>query len=414
MVQNINFLTFEIDLHNRDENIYKFAIISNIALFCIITFFGIMNMIQFNNSTLAIIELSFSSINLFSLLYFKKYRNIEFFLLTTTILLFIISLAFYLNSAKVLFSSLWLFFFPFVVFMLNGIKIGLYSSIIYALIIIIDSYLGIGNFTDLGGFLNISLGLVLFTYLAYLFEKEKEKSFKTIKDQQKQLSTSLEKNKTLLADNQEFVTTTIHQLRTPLSIIMLNADLLKMQTKDTNSIECINSINASISMLNNHYEDLSYLIGDKSLDYPVANILLDKFLKNRITFHSTIANINTKPIYISTKDEEYQYTISHIELERLIDNNISNALRYGAKNKPIEILLYKKDNITTLEFKTYGDAIKESKKIFQKCYRENTVEKGTGIGLFIVKEICDKYNILYDISYENNQNIFTYIFSTTN
>jgi len=309
LVQNINFLTFEIDLHNRDENIYKFAIISNIALFCIITFFGIMNMIQFNNSTLAIIELSFSSIILFSLLYFKKYRNIEFFLLTTTILLFIISLAFYLNSAKVLFSSLWLFFFPFVVFMLNGIKIGLYSSIIYALIIIIDSYLGIGNFTDLGGFLNISLGLVLFTYLAYLFEKEKEKSFKTIKDQQKQLSTSLEKNKTLLADNQEFVTTTIHQLRTPLSIIILNADLLKIQTKDTNSIECINSINASISMLNNHYEDLSYLIGDKSLDYPVANISLDKFLKNRITFHSTIANINTKPIYISTKDEEYLNTL---------------------------------------------------------------------------------------------------------
>ena len=48
--------------------------------------------------------------------------------------------------------------------------------------------------------------------------------------------------------------------------------------------------------------------------------------------------------------------------------------------------------------------------IFEKNYREEESKRGLGLGLNIVKNICDKYNILYVASYQNGQNIFTYTF----
>ena len=64
----------------------------------------------------------------------------------------------------------------------------------------------------------------------------------------------------------------------------------------------------------------------------------------------------------------------------------------------------------TLEFKTYGKPIKDTSKLFEKNYRENESKRGLGLGLNMVKGICEKYGISYFITYKDGQNIFTYRF----
>ena len=64
----------------------------------------------------------------------------------------------------------------------------------------------------------------------------------------------------------------------------------------------------------------------------------------------------------------------------------------------------------TLSFKTYGKPIKNKEKVFEKNYRENEAKRGLGLGLNMVKGICEKYDISYDVAYEDGQNIFTYRF----
>ena len=64
----------------------------------------------------------------------------------------------------------------------------------------------------------------------------------------------------------------------------------------------------------------------------------------------------------------------------------------------------------TLEFKTYGKPIKDTSKLFEKNYRENESKRGLGLGLNMVKGICEKYGISYEITYKDGQNIFTYRF----
>ena len=216
-------------------------------------------------------------------------------------------------------------------------------------------------------------------------------------------------NLQLLKENKRFIADTVHQIRTPLTNIMMNSEMIKLTTKNNSSDEFIDQINSSINMLTNSYEDLSYIISNDSIEYKPTNLSLSEILKERESFFTTIAKVNFKEI-ITNIQSDINFTINQIELERLIDNNISNGIKYADTYKPIIINLTKNKDIVILEFKTYGKAILNPQKLFDKNYREDESKRGLGLGLNMVKGICEKYGISYKVTYENGQNIFTYQF----
>jgi len=217
-------------------------------------------------------------------------------------------------------------------------------------------------------------------------------------------------NSQLLKENKRFIADTVHQIRTPLTNIMMNSEMIKLTTKNNSSDEFIDQINSSINMLTNSYEDLSYIISNDSIEYKPTNLSLSEILKERESFFTTIAKVNFKEI-ITNIQSDINFTINQIELERLIDNNISNGIKYADTYKPIIINLTKNKDIVILEFKTYGKAILNPQKLFDKNYREDESKRGLGLGLNMVKGICEKYEIDYSVSYKESHNIFTYRFN---
>jgi len=220
-------------------------------------------------------------------------------------------------------------------------------------------------------------------------------------------------NENLLLENKRFIADTVHQIRTPLTNIIMNGEMVKkFQTDDKLSL-FIEQIDASTNMLSNSYEDLAYITSYDSIDYKSNRVSLTEMLNKRIKFFSTISKVNYKEIVSNIEDDIYIH-INEIELERIIDNNISNGIKYGEEKQPITITLTKEDDTVTLTFKTYGNPILNKEKIFEKNYRENEAKRGLGLGLNIVKGICAKYNIFYSVSYDesdfNGQNIFIYTF----
>ena len=71
-------------------------------------------------------------------------------------------------------------------------------------------------------------------------------------------------------------------------------------------------------------------------------------------------------------------------------------------------------NSIVLEFKSYSQSIKNKEKLFEKNYREDESKRGLGLGLNMVKLICEKYNIEYELTYIDGQNNFRYTFKVAN
>lgn len=221
------------------------------------------------------------------------------------------------------------------------------------------------------------------------------------------LNKEIKINENLLLENKRFIADTVHQIRTPLANIMMNGEMVRRFQKDDSLSLFIEQIDASINMLSNSYEDLAYVTSYDTIDYNPSMVHLSDMLHKRILFFETISKVNFKHILSHIEDDIYVY-INEVELERVIDNNISNGIKYSHENRPITIALQKIDDVVVLSFKTYGKPIKDRERIFEKNYREDSAKRGLGLGLNMVKIICEKYGIDYSVSYQNGKNIFTY------
>lgn len=207
----------------------------------------------------------------------------------------------------------------------------------------------------------------------------------------------------LLKYKDKFIEHSVHEIKTPLSIINLNTQL---RNKIFGEDKYSKKIEGAIRTLENSYEDMVFLHIKNKIDYLIENVNLDEILNGRIKYFSIIATTQNRELNLSI-DKNIFINISKIELTRLIDNNLSNAIKYSNIGSEINIIL--KNNV--LEFHSFGKPIKDTKNIFKRYARENESAGGHGLGLAIIKDICNKYKIKIEVLYKNNQNIFTYDFN---
>ncbi|MFC2057749.1 histidine kinase dimerization/phospho-acceptor domain-containing protein [Campylobacterota bacterium] len=246
------------------------------------------------------------------------------------------------------------------------------------------------------------IGIIKDKTKEYTHKKELESLHKKLQDQ-------IEHNQLLLEENKRFIADMVHQIRTPLSVIMTNSSLIEMKTEGEVS-SYVTQINSAINMLSNSYEDLSYIITNDTIEYKNTEINLTEFLNDRIDFFEVIAHANNKSI-ITNIDNDINITMNDTELERLIDNNISNAIKHSYDKSEIEIVLEKNNSEIVLHFISKGVKINDVSKLFNKNYTEsNGAKRSLGLGLNMVKNICKENNICYSAHSENNTNTFTYIF----
>jgi len=239
---------------------------------------------------------------------------------------------------------------------------------------------------------------------------EAHKAKKDLESIHIELQNQIKHNQLLLDENKQFIADMVHQIRTPLSVIMTNSSLIEMQT-DKQVSSYITQINSAINMLSNSYEDLAYTISNDTIEYKPVEIDLSDFLNERIDFFEVIAQANEKVISVNVANG-LKILMNDTELERLIDNNISNAIKHSNDGSEIEIILEKKSDLgIVLHFISKGKTIHNITKLFDKNYTENNdAKRSLGLGLNMVKIICEKNDIDYSVRSKDNTNTFSYIF----
>ncbi len=65
-----------------------------------------------------------------------------------------------------------------------------------------------------------------------------------------------------------------------------------------------------------------------------------------------------------------------LKLQRIIDNNLTNAIKYTFENEDIYILLFEENGFYKLQFSSHSTLIQEPKKIFEEYYREEKLKEG--------------------------------------
>lgn len=211
----------------------------------------------------------------------------------------------------------------------------------------------------------------------------------------------------LVQKQDKFIKDAIHEINTPLGIIIVNLDLFNLKHEKN---KYLSKIEAGAKIIHNIYNDLEYMIKKDRIEYKASEVNLSAFLDSRIDFFEEIALGNGLSFKKELHGQKYIW-INDILLQRVIDNTLSNAIKYSIDENEIGVKLYEKNDSYILEISNSSEDIKNLEKLFKRFYRENDSRGGFGIGLNIIKEICDKNNIKVEITSENHLTTFRYTFA---
>lgn len=225
--------------------------------------------------------------------------------------------------------------------------------------------------------------------------------------QKKHLEEEQRYSQSLLKAQDLFIKYAVHETNTPLSIIMGNVELYEVE-HGKNPYLC--NIEAAMKSICTIYDDLSYLHINKKIEYPKHTIDLVDYVRSRIEFFNIVAKkANVSFVFISS-EEEFPIFFNETQLQRIIDNNLTNAIKYTKEDEPIYIVIERNRNACKVIFKSKSSQIENPNKIFEQFYRESSQQEGFGLGLNLVKEICNHEDVAFALSSTKEETSFSYEF----
>lgn len=210
-----------------------------------------------------------------------------------------------------------------------------------------------------------------------------------------------------------FVANISHDLKTPITIIRANADLIENEVKNKKSIKYIQQETEKLNHLVNEMLTLtridntiskenfkSFNFGDSLFDVvlPFESIAYEKGIR---------FNINI--------DEVTDYFGDENNIQKLAEILIDNAMSYTAKGGIVDVDAYENSKAVTLSVTNTGEPISDEKKveIFDRFYRASKSRERTGnhygLGLSIANTIVKKHNGKITVESKNGKNTFTVI-----
>ena len=205
---------------------------------------------------------------------------------------------------------------------------------------------------------------------------------------------SIEKIYKLNKQQNNFLLSVTHEFKTPIAAIRLMLQTSKHpKVNDEKRIELVDNSIQSTHRLEELAENMltAMQIESNAYQYNLSPVdysnLVDKVINNQQIKGQISAEV--EPDIVVEGDD--------FILRMVVNNLIENAFKYS-NNQPIEVSLTKDQKWKRLSIKDQGIGLKKEdyKNIFKKFYRvqdeETRVSKGTGLGLFIVKQALEKHS----------------------
>jgi two-component system OmpR family sensor kinase len=200
------------------------------------------------------------------------------------------------------------------------------------------------------------------------------------------------KNSIALFDN--FIKDTTHELNTPISAILANIEMMDKSVMNEKNIKKLSRINVAAKTVSHLYQDLTYLVLGHQRTVRDEWIDLEALVTARVEYFYLLAE--AKSIKFIVDLEPRKVWIDEAKIARVIDNLISNAIKYNKRGGEIRLILKEEH----LMISDTGIGIEKEKisAMFDRYSRFNSSEGGFGIGLNIVKSILDEYKLKVEVN----------------
>lgn len=191
-----------------------------------------------------------------------------------------------------------------------------------------------------------------------------------------------------------FVYSASHDIRSPLTSIL---GLINIASKSSDPVEiqkCMQLMRSRVHRLDSFIEDILDFSKNLRLDNKYREINLYYFIDEILNNHNFGEKFDKLDIRLSLA-QDFEVMSDPLRLKIILKNLVSNAIKFSnLRNEDpwLRISALKVDESFQLIIEDNGEGIKNElqEKVFQMFYRASERSKGSGLGLYIVKEMVTK------------------------
>lgn len=186
-----------------------------------------------------------------------------------------------------------------------------------------------------------------------------------------------------------------HDLRNPITAAKIGAGMLLRKPDDANFvIKTAAQIDKNLTKANTmtqDFLDVSRLKAGEEISLNLKECDLEKIVRLVV---SEFSNLHKRP-FIFKSDGPILGFWSEKELRRIVENLLTNAIKYSTPDAPITVTVSQTSDVAKLIVRNEGKPIskEDQELIFQPHQRGESAEKhlGWGIGLTVVKEMTERF-----------------------
>ncbi|MBF8456481.1 HAMP domain-containing protein [Kaistella sp. G5-32] len=238
-------------------------------------------------------------------------------------------------------------------------------------------------------------------------------------DEIHQLATTINQLLTRLENSfyqqKQFTSDASHEMQTPLTAIKGIIEVLLRKPRTAEQYEAkMQEVLRQTNRLSQLHDQLLQLARLESsvLKANYEQIVLRNVVAKSVLNHETFAGENSI-LLKNTIREEISVLADPILLELIVDNLISNAIKYNKINGSVNIAWNSLEKILSVSDEGIGIETDKLPLLFNRFYRvddsRNSQIPGNGIGLSIVKRLCEVQNISITVKSVKNQGTTFYL-----
>ena len=200
----------------------------------------------------------------------------------------------------------------------------------------------------------------------------------------------------------DFVANASHELRTPLSTLIGYTETLREHTGELDGEtqgRFLSIVHEEARRMQRVVEDLISLsrIEAEKFTTPTEAVDLEQLIEVAVESAKRMADERGSELRCKIEGGLPPIAADRVQILQVLDNLITNALRYGEPGTPVEVLATLEDEMVHLRVVDQGEGIppEHIKRLTERFYRVDTSRSrslgGTGLGLSIVKHIVERH-----------------------